>query len=94
MRLEESRTQIDSIDNKLLVLLNRRASLVSKLAATKQRQGVALRDRHREREVLFRMTASNPGPMDERAVKAIFGTIIFESRRVAGGLAGTSPKKP
>jgi chorismate mutase len=94
MCLEECRAQIDSIDNKLLVLMNQRASLVSKLAATKQRQGVAIRDRHREREVLSRMTASNSGPMDERAVKAIFGKIIFESRRMAGGLAGTSPKKP
>ena len=83
MCLEQYRAQIDIIDDELLVLLNKRANLVFVLTATKRRKGLAIRDRQREREVLSRLTGSTTGPMDERAVKAIFGQIISESRRVA-----------
>lgn len=82
MQIEDWRAQIDVLDYELVILLNRRATLVSEIAAQKRREGLAFRDAHRERQVLLRARRANSGPLDERAIDEIFGRIISESRRV------------
>jgi chorismate mutase len=82
MGIEDWRAEIDSIDNELLRLINRRARLAVKVGMFKQKAGLPLCDRHREREVLARAQCVNLGPLDDQAVAKIFRRIIYESRRI------------
>src|SRR5438045_8798266 len=76
------RVEIDAIDQELLRLLNARARLACKVGVSKRSAGLSLCDRAREREVLARVCRVNRGPLEERAVVAIFRLIIRESRRM------------
>ena len=82
MSIEEGRAKIDAIDDELLVLLNKRACVVREIMAEKRRTRLRMRDRLRETEILSRLSRSNPGPLDARAVNTMFTRIISESRRV------------
>jgi len=80
--IAECRFQVDSLDIQLLNLLNRRAELARELAEVKHRVGMAVSDREREQDLLGRLLAANPGPLDSGALLRIFRRIIFESRRL------------
>ena len=82
MTIQDWRDEIDKIDAELLRLLSLRARLAVRVGRVKRVEGVALTDRAREREVLARARASNPGPLDAEQVERIFRLIIRESRRV------------
>jgi chorismate mutase len=82
MGIEDWRAEIDSIDNELLRLINRRARLAVRVGMFKQRAGLPLCDRDREREVLAHAQCVNLGPLDDQAVAKIFRRIIYESRRI------------
>ena len=89
MGIEDWRTEIDSIDNELLRLINRRAKLAVSVGMFKQKTGLPLCDRDREREVLARAQLINDGPLDDQAVEKIFRRIIYESRRIQTVVAET-----
>lgn len=80
--IQDRRAQIDLIDSELLCLLNRRAQLAIEIGALKRIDASPLCDPARERQVLVRARAANPGPLDDEAVAKIFRCIIDESRRV------------
>jgi chorismate mutase len=82
MNIEYWRTEIDEIDRELLRLLNRRARLAMKLGVLKTAAGLPCCDPERERAVLGRLQQSNPGPLDQDAVRKLFRRIIRESRRL------------
>lgn len=82
MGIEDWRAEIDSIDNELLRLINRRARLAVRVGMIKQRASLPLRDRDRERDVLARAQRVNLGPLADRAVAKIFRRIIYESRKI------------
>lgn len=80
--LEQWRSEIDFIDAELLQLLNQRAAIACEIAAIKVSSGLAAYDPQRETEVLNRIAAHNPGPLDRQSMLAIFGSIIHETRRL------------
>lgn len=80
--LENHRAEIDVIDAKLLRLLNRRTKVTGEIGMLKQHAGVPYYDPDRERTILAGLCRINHGPMDEKAIMNIFGTIIRESRRI------------
>jgi prephenate dehydratase/chorismate mutase len=82
MDLANWRSEINELDQKLLELLNRRAAVALKVGESKQSSGLNVCDHTREREVIERMCASNPGPLDERAIVELYRAIIHESRRI------------
>jgi chorismate mutase-like protein len=82
MNIEYWRSEIDEIDRELLRLLNRRARLAMKVGAIKTAAGLPCCDPERERMVLGKLQAANPGPLDHEAVTKLFRRIIRESRRV------------
>src|SRR5687768_13075930 len=79
MRNEDLRAEIDSIDNELLRLLNRRARLAVGPAAPWGARGSSAR----EDDVLERACRVNAGPLDELAVAKIFRRIIHETQHAA-----------
>jgi len=76
------RREIDVIDGQVLLLLNLRASIACKLAATKAASGLPAYDGQRERQVLARIEAMNAGPLESASILDIFRRIIRETRRI------------
>lgn len=76
------RAKIDVIDGQFVRLLDRRARLAAQIALLKNRNGLPVRDRRREQQVLQRICRANRGPFSEVQLKAIFRSIIRESLRL------------
>lgn len=74
------RQEIDALDAELLRLLNRRAAIACEIAQVKVACGIAAYDPGREAQVLERITAQNAGPFEDESVRAIFHSIIHETR--------------
>ena len=78
--LEDWRQEIDTVDAELLRLLNRRAAIACEIAKVKVSRGIAAYDPGREARVLERITSQNAGPFEDESVRAIFHSIIHETR--------------
>jgi chorismate mutase-like protein len=81
MKIHDWRRKIDAIDTAMLHLLNLRTELALEVGKLKGRAGLVLRVPEREREILNRMKARNPGPLDGKAIERIYQTILHESIR-------------
>ncbi len=80
-KLKEKRRRIDGIDQKLLILLNRRLGTALELGKIKKGMGKKIYDPAREREVLANVNLKNKGPLKERDLTRIFKTIIKVCRQ-------------
>ncbi len=78
--LEDLRRDIDSLDEQLVRLLGQRANLVRRIGHRKADTGIPIFDPGRERDVLERVTAINPGPYDNDHIRAIFREVMAASR--------------
>ncbi len=78
--LDDLRRDIDSLDEELVTLLGQRAELVRKIGHRKADAGTPVFDPGRERDVLARVTAINPGPYDDDHIQAIYREIMAASR--------------
>ncbi|MBC7931175.1 MAG: chorismate mutase [Rubrivivax sp.] len=76
MKIENWRTELDSIDNELLRLLNRRARVAVKAGAAEP-----IAPTGDAEEALERACRANAGPLGEQAVAKIFRRIVSETRR-------------
>jgi len=65
--LRRLRHQIDTIDRRIVALLNERAAL-------------AIRDAEREREVLLRVTMANEGPLGQADLLALYRRLMAATR--------------
>jgi chorismate mutase len=81
MDISDWRKKIDEIDTAVLKLLNLRAEMALEIGKLKSAGGIGLRAPAREREVIERMQAANPGPFDAQAIETIYVTIVNECTR-------------
>ena len=72
------RKEIDALDSELLALVNRRAGLARRVGQLKQ--GAPAYRPEREAEILWRMTAENPGPLPANRVTTVFREVISACR--------------
>ncbi|MDY0268376.1 prephenate dehydratase [Trichloromonas sp.] len=77
--LSELRQAIDDIDDRILDLLNRRASVVIEVGKAKAGQSKDFYVPSRERAIYERLTAANPGPFPSEAIRKVFREIISAS---------------
>jgi chorismate mutase/prephenate dehydratase len=82
MKLEEGRRIIDAIDTEILILLNRRAHISSRLGRLKKNAGLPILDQAREDNVISRIVRENEGEIADQALVGIFREILRESRRI------------
>lgn len=74
------RQKIDALDADLLRLLNERAKVVLEVGQVKRAAGDApIYVPHREKAVLDRVRAGNPGPLPDRCVEAIWRELMSGS---------------
>jgi chorismate mutase len=81
-RLDDLRRQIDSLDERIVELLNARAACALEIGHEKKLAGLELYQPSREAEVLGHVQRVNMGPLDDEAVKRLFERIIDEARRL------------
>jgi prephenate dehydrogenase len=74
--LDELRDEISALDRRLLDTLNARLDLVRAVRDRKSAAGERWIDADREAELVRELEASNPGPLSERGVTAIFSAVL------------------
>lgn len=87
MNIQESRKRIDSIDEQIVTLLNRRAAEVKQLGRLKRVAGLPLVDVRREADIYRRVRAESFGQMDDAGLTRIYEQIVKESRRLQSELS-------
>lgn len=79
MSVDKVRKKIDSLDEKILSLLNERAKASQEIGRIKMREGQGVYAPHREKEVLDRLKKLCKGPLSPAAVEAIYSEIMSYS---------------
>ena len=69
----------------MLDALNRRLELVRRVQTHKQETGAPLIDAKREAELVQGLADANPGPLSERAVRAVFSAVLDLMKQEAQG---------
>ena len=78
------RARIDTIDQILVDLINRRLEFAIEIGRIKRDSGQQVRDVARERALIERLQRHNNGPMSEAAIVDLFARIISEARILEG----------
>jgi chorismate mutase/prephenate dehydratase len=77
--LKELRKEIDTTDDRIMELLNRRAELVIAVGKLKSAEKGEFHVPSREREIYERLTVQNRGPFPNEALRSVFREIISAS---------------
>ncbi len=80
--LDRLRQEIDSIDDKILELLNERMQIVKRVGELKNRSNAPIYRPEREIAILNRLKSKNRGPLNDKAIEAIFLEIFAVSRNL------------
>ena len=81
-RMDALRREIDALDERLVELLNARASCALEIGHVKSELGLEIYQPDRESQVLAHVRACNRGPLAAEAVARLFERIIDEARRL------------
>lgn len=82
MDISDWRIEMDTIDERLVELLNRRAQCAIEIGRLKHEQGLPIYSPTREAEVLQHVASAGSGPLQKDAIRRLFERIIDESRRI------------
>jgi len=77
--LEELRKAIDSLDDRLLELLNQRAKVVIEIGGIKKQEKSDFHVPNREKAIVERLTAANPGPFPNESLQVVLREIFSAS---------------
>lgn len=80
--LKELREQIDSIDRKILNLINKRLEIGLAVGRIKKKTGTQILDRSREKSVIEKLSKINQGPSSTQQLQYIFSVIITATREI------------
>src|SRR5574341_67750 len=85
MNLDDWRSRINDLDNRILQLLNQRAEAALQVGDLKRTQDAPLYAPEREAEILRRLTASE-GPLPPQVIGAIWREILSGCRALESAL--------
>lgn len=74
--LANIRAEIDRTDDDILELLNRRARFVARVAELKEKMQAPFYVPSRERQIVDRLSAKNPGPFPTDAIRSVFQEVF------------------
>jgi chorismate mutase-like protein len=80
MDLSDWRARIDTVDQVLVDLLNRRMQYAMEIGQIKRTHGRQVRDPEREKAILDKLKEYNKGPLSDAAIEDIFNRIMQEAR--------------
>ena len=76
------RERIDSVDVRIVDLLNERTSVVQEIGRIKSSAQLPVYEPRREDQVFANVTSHNKGPLTDEALRSIFERIIDEMRKI------------
>ncbi len=76
MNIDDLRKKIDEIDDKFLLLLNKRAKIVKSIGELKKQSKLGYFSPAREKRIIQRLLKENKGPLSSLAIKNIFKEIL------------------
>jgi len=82
LSIEELRCAIDTIDEEILELINKRLYLAIEIGKLKVEQDEPIVDRARENNIVTRLAGLNKGPLQKNALQEIFSQLIAVSRDI------------
>ncbi len=82
MDIEKFRAQIDAVDSEIIRLLNERCRLACEIGAYKNENNLPIYVPERERLLLERLSADNPGPLPQESLTAIYREIMSAAIRL------------
>src|SRR2546428_12110211 len=85
-KLQHLRGKIDEIDTKLVRLLNDRTRRALEIGKVKRASGGEIYAPDREEAVLRRLVETNPGPLTEESLRAIYREIMSSARALEKAL--------
>lgn len=80
--LIDLRIKIDSLDEQIVKLLNKRVDLANTIGSVKRKLGLPVYVPEREDEVIQNIQKMNSGPLSSEALKRLYERIIDETRRL------------
>jgi chorismate mutase/prephenate dehydratase len=80
------RKKIDQVDEKILELLNQRASLAQKIGHTKNLGNEEIYVPSREKDILQRINSLNRGPLSAQAIRFIYREVLSASRSLEASI--------
>ncbi len=80
MNLEELRARIDALDARIIEALNDRAQAAQAIGELKRHSNAPIYVPEREKTVFTKLSQCNQGPLDDKAVQAIYREIISAIR--------------
>lgn len=78
--LRELRNELDAVDRDILAAINRRAEIAQQIGEAKRGGSQPIFDPQRESQVIDAALNANPGPLSDKAVRAVFRELISGSR--------------
>ncbi|WP_106766358.1 bifunctional 3-deoxy-7-phosphoheptulonate synthase/chorismate mutase [Paenibacillus faecalis] len=81
-RLEQLRTQLDSVNLQMLELLSERARITKEIGEEKKKQGVPDFDPVREKKMLDTLVENNKGPFNNETIRHLFKQIFQASLKL------------
>ena len=82
MDLNQLRSEIDILDEKIVNLINQRARFALQIGEVKHKSGIKILDENRERQVLKSIEQNNQGPLSNDALVEIYRAIIDACRNI------------
>lgn len=82
--IDSVRRKIDQVDEKIIGLLNERASLALEIGRMKSEREEEVYVAGREKSILKRLSGLNQGPLSEQAIRTVYREILSASRSVEG----------
>jgi chorismate mutase len=80
--LADCRARIDTVDRRLVAILNERTRIVEQIGRVKREMEMPIYEPRREDEVFANALGCNTGPLPGDAIRRIFERIIDEMRVV------------
>lgn len=74
--IKEHRIAIDALDERIIALINERASHSLAIRTLKPAAGMELYDPGREEKIFQKLEAINAGPMHSEDVRELYGTLL------------------
>ncbi|MCS7003969.1 MAG: prephenate dehydratase [Cytophagales bacterium] len=81
-QLAQIRSQIDHIDDQILILLNERMKLVQQVGEIKRQSNAMIYRPEREKAIIDRLSAQNRGLLTKKGIEAVFMEIFAISRNL------------
>jgi chorismate mutase len=80
--MTELRKKIDELDERIVRLLNERASIALIVGNAKLQRGIPARVPERELQVLENVVRVNKGPLSDEAIRRLYALLVQECRQL------------